>query len=57
MDVVGVIVIYLYAVETKRLSLEDLDYIFESKNPRQASFEVAKVAKERIRREREARNL
>ncbi|WWC71162.1 uncharacterized protein I206_105115 [Kwoniella pini CBS 10737] len=56
-DFVGVIVIYLFAVETKRLSLEDLDHIFEAKNPKQESFALAKAARERYKREKEAEKL
>ncbi|RSH89116.1 hypothetical protein EHS25_002782 [Saitozyma podzolica] len=46
-DVVGIIVIYLFVVETKRLSLEDMDSVFEAKNPKKRSFELARAAKER----------
>ncbi|WRT66050.1 uncharacterized protein IL334_003002 [Kwoniella shivajii] len=56
-DVVGLVVIYLFAVETKRLTLEDLDHIFESKNPKKASFALAKAAKERAKKEKEAQRL
>jgi hypothetical protein len=45
-DVVGIIVIYLFVVETKRLSLEDMDSVFEAKNPKKRSFELARAAKE-----------
>ncbi|WWC88262.1 uncharacterized protein L201_003169 [Kwoniella dendrophila CBS 6074] len=53
-DVVGVIVIFLFAVETKRFSLEDLDHIFESQNPKKTSLQLAKAANERVKREKEA---
>ncbi|CAK9785883.1 hypothetical protein CC85DRAFT_287479 [Cutaneotrichosporon oleaginosum] len=45
-DVVGVIVIYTFTVETKQLSLEELDEVFSAKNPKQASFELARAARE-----------
>jgi len=54
-NMVGVAVIYTFIVETKRLSLEDLDYIFDSADPKKTSFKVAKAAKERATRERAAR--
>ncbi|WWC63036.1 uncharacterized protein I303_105635 [Kwoniella dejecticola CBS 10117] len=56
-DAVGVVVVYLFAVETKRLSLEDLDHIFEAKNPKKESFAIAKAANERYKREREAEQV
>lgn len=51
-DVVGIIVIYLFVVETKQLSLEELDEIFESSNPKQTSFALARAAKERVRQQK-----
>lgn len=54
-DVVGVILIYLFAVETKQLSLEDLDHVFNSANPKQTSFDLARAARERLRMEKQAR--
>ena len=53
-DVVGVVVIYIWAVETKRLTLEDLDHVFNSPNPKKTSFQVARVARERAKAQREA---
>jgi len=53
-DVVGIVVIYLVAVETKQLSLEDMDSVFESPNPKQKSFDLARAARERARRDKEA---
>lgn len=53
-DILGVILIYLFAVETKQLSLEDLDHVFDSPNPKETSFHLAKVARERARLERQA---
>lgn len=34
--------IYFFFVETKGVTLEELDVIFEAKNPRKASVEVKK---------------
>jgi hypothetical protein len=34
---------YFFFVETKGLTLEEMDYIFEAKNPRKASTEKKKV--------------
>jgi hypothetical protein len=34
---------YFFFVETKGLTLEEMDEIFESKNPRKASTDVKKV--------------
>jgi MFS family permease len=53
-DVVGVIVIYVFTVETKRLSLEELDEVFAAKNPKKASFALAAAARERAREERKS---
>jgi len=46
-DVVGVIVIYLFVVETKQLSLEEINEVFDSRNPKARSFELAKDARSR----------
>jgi hypothetical protein len=54
-DIVGIIVIYLFMVETKRLSLEDRDSVFESKNPKKRSFELAGAARERAKIEEQQR--
>jgi hypothetical protein len=54
-DIVGIIVIYLFVVETKRLSLEDMDSVFESKNPKKRSFELARAARERAKIEEQQR--
>ena len=48
-DLVGVLVIWKWAVETKRLTLEDLDHVFSSANPKETSFQLARIAKERTR--------
>jgi hypothetical protein len=53
-DIAGVIFIYLFVVETKRLSLEDMDCVFESKNPKNRSFELA-GARERAKIEEQQR--
>jgi hypothetical protein len=53
-DVVGVITIYWFVVETKQLSLEDMDEVFMAPNPKKRSFELAKLAKERAKRDQEA---
>ncbi|WOO79017.1 Lactose permease [Vanrija pseudolonga] len=46
-DIVGIIVIYLFVVETKQLSLEELDEVFNAPNPKQTSFALAAEAKKR----------
>ncbi|WVW85157.1 hypothetical protein I302_107195 [Kwoniella bestiolae CBS 10118] len=56
-DAVGFVIIFLFAVETKRLSLEDLDHIFEAKSPKKASFELARAANKRVKQEKEAARL
>lgn len=48
-DVVGVVVIYLFVVETKQLSLEELDDVFDAPYPKKRSIEVRKEAKRRAR--------
>jgi hypothetical protein len=53
-DILGVILIYFFAVETKQLSLEDLDHVFDSANPKQTSFDLAKSAKDRVKLQRHA---
>lgn len=53
-DVVGVITIYWFVVETKQLSLEDMDEVFMAPNPKKRSFELARLAKERAKRDQEA---
>lgn len=39
-------------METKQLSLEELDEIFEAKNPVKKSKELTREAKRRLRQER-----
>lgn len=53
-DIVGIVIIYLVVVETKQLSLEDMDSIFNSSNPKRKSLELVQVARDRARHEREA---
>jgi hypothetical protein len=52
-DIVGIVTIWIFVVETKQLSLEDMDEIFIAKNPKKRSFELARDAKERAKRDRE----
>lgn len=51
-DIVGCVVIYFFVVETKQLSLEELDEIFEAKNPVKKSKQLTRDAKRRLREER-----
>ncbi|BEJ16575.1 hypothetical protein CspHIS471_0511800 [Cutaneotrichosporon sp. HIS471] len=51
-DVVGCIVIYLWVVETKQLSLEEIDDVFNASNPVKKSKEITSEAKRRLREER-----
>ncbi len=51
----GIIVIWLFVVETRQIPLEDLNAIFEAPNPRRASREVLKARKERARQEKASR--
>jgi len=53
-DVLGFAVIWYFAVETKRLSLEEMDEVFTAKNPKKRSFELARAARERAKVEKEA---
>ncbi len=41
--------------QTKQLSLEDMDEIFASRNPKQTSFELARQARARAKLERRER--
>jgi hypothetical protein len=54
-DIVGIITIYLAVVETKQLSLEELDSVFDCPKPKQRSFELARAARERAKEEKQAR--
>jgi hypothetical protein len=49
----GVALVYLFVVETKQLTLEEIDEIFTSRKPKQRSFELSAEAKERSKHERE----
>ena len=49
----GVVLVYLFVVETKQLALEEIDDIFASRKPKQRSFELFEEAKERAKHERE----
>jgi hypothetical protein len=62
-DLVGFCVIYIFAVETKQVSplnpnfqlaLEEMSDVFEARNPKKRSFELAAAARQRARAQREA---
>lgn len=53
-DIIGVAVIYAFVVETKQLSLEELDDVFASGSPKAASFALARRAKHAARERRHA---
>ena len=53
-DIIGIAVIWLFAVETKQLSLEEMDEVFEARRPKLRSFELAQSARERVKKEKEA---
>lgn len=55
-DLVGIAVIYFFAVETKRLSLEDMDEIFQAKSPKAYSLQMAREAKAQAKLEKQKRN-
>jgi len=52
-DVVSVVLIYLYAVETRQLSLEDIDEVFASTNPKKTSLALVRDAKIMAAKERQ----
>lgn len=52
-DVLGLVLIWFFVVETKKLTLEEIDDIFVSRKPKQRSFELFEEAKERAKHERE----
>ena len=56
-DIVGFIVIWIYAVEPKQLSLEDLDEVFDSANPKKTSLRLVKESKMKAREEAEGRGV
>ena len=51
-DVVGIIVIYFFIVETKQLSLEELDDVFDAPNPRKKSAALYQQVKARSKAEK-----
>ena len=51
-DVVGFITIWLFVVETKQLTLEEMEDIFTAPSPKKRSFELARAAKERVRQDK-----
>lgn len=53
-DVVGCVVIWLFVVETKQLSLEELDDVFDARYPKARSVELRREAKLRAKEHREA---
>lgn len=53
-DIVGCVVIYLFVVETKQLSLEELDDVFEARYPKARSVEIRREAKLRAKEHRQA---
>ena len=46
--------IYIFAVETRGLSLEELDYVFDQKNPKAASFQLYHASRRRARAQADA---
>jgi hypothetical protein len=48
-NIVGVAIIYWLVVETKQLTLEEMDQVFDAPKPKQRSFELAAEARERAR--------
>jgi hypothetical protein len=52
-DLVGFITIWTFAVETKQLSLEEMEDVFVAKKPKQRSFELAAAARQRAREQRQ----
>ena len=53
-NLIGLTVIYFFAVETKQLSLEDLEFVFNSNNPKKASLELQRTVKARAKEAHEA---
>jgi hypothetical protein len=47
-DILAVFLIYRYAVETKQMSLEDMDGIFDAANPKQHSLELNRKPRSRV---------
>jgi hypothetical protein len=48
-DFVGIFVIYFFAVETKRLSLEEIDQVFLEPNPRTYSIQLAAARRKELK--------
>lgn len=55
-DVVGIILMWIFVVETKQLTLEEMDQVFDARHPKKRSFELAAEARERAKFEKERRN-
>ncbi|KZT60194.1 general substrate transporter [Calocera cornea HHB12733] len=51
-DVVGIVTVWIMAVETKQLTLEEMDAVFESKHPRKFADEISKEARRRAKEQR-----
>jgi len=51
-DVVGIVTIWYFIVETKQLSLEELDDVFEASSPRKKASALFKQARERANAEK-----
>ena len=51
-DVVGIVTIWYFVVETKQLSLEELDDVFEASNPRKKASALFKQARKRANAEK-----
>ncbi|KZP00107.1 general substrate transporter [Calocera viscosa TUFC12733] len=56
-NALGFVVIWLYAVETKQLTLEEMDGVFESSNPRKTAALASKEAKKRVAAERSGQTV
>ncbi|EJU06504.1 general substrate transporter [Dacryopinax primogenitus] len=55
-DVVGIVTVWFLAVETKQLTLEEMDAVFESDHPRKFADQMSKEARKRVKEDRAARN-
>jgi hypothetical protein len=51
-DVVGIVTIWYFIVETKQLSLEELDDVFEASSPRKKASALFKQARKRANAEK-----
>lgn len=54
-DVVGIVTIWYFIVETKQLSLEELDDVFEASRPKKKAAALFKQAKARTKAEKEGK--